>query len=84
MPDRLDLQKRLIAREFNRIYSLRPGEYGSPTVYEAPAAAAWVVLTRGECWVAQCGDGSESEDFVFYGPLGKPAIKFALPEGWPA
>lgn len=80
---KLTKQKQLVATEFLRIYGIRWPVDGTPCVYEAPAAESWVVIINGEAWVADCHDGMHDERFIFWGPLGKKAVSFPLPEEWP-
>lgn len=85
LEQRFRKQSELIATEFLKEY-LKKNKYEQGIrICEAPAAEAWVVLINDECWVAHCDDGFDDpdENFVFWGPLGKPYIHFPCPDGWP-
>lgn len=75
-------QRELIAAAFRTEYLKRYAFLAEVFVYEVPAADKWVVTTSAQYHVAWVAD-SDKEEFVFWGPVGKRAIVFPVPEGWP-
>jgi hypothetical protein len=76
-------QRGLIAAAFRTEYLKRYAFLAEVFVYEASAAANWVVTTSAQDHIAWVADGSLDE-FVFWGPLGRRPIVFQVPQGWPA